>query len=961
MPNHYAQLVDPTVYPDYRRRPIRVPTWSTFGNTTQLITLRGFEIRDNRLVDYEKTLDTYVEKHKLGRIIWPNFSNVYAENFNDLVMELKKRGLFLFDIWGHVPGSEPIGWGHLLPLPGQVKYLERTLGGRFLGFDNGEQDGRYVGGYASTRCPAIQDRFRQYLNFQRHFERLGDDMGNNMSALVSLCYGHYFIKENNHVLLGAETAQALPNSQIYYAFIRGACKQYGILWFGNASVYNRWSWKDYAGEGGEGAEVHGPTKGAGTNLLKRLMYTHYLYNCMAVGFESGWFMKDGSLSPIGHIQAAVGRFIEEHGQPGTMHAPVALLLDHFAGWCVPRHLYTGMLYQVWGAMPYDAGDYLTHGVLSVLYPGYEDASYFHDERGFLSPTPHGDMADCLLSDVPAWVLARYGLVVAAGRLGADPELRDKLEGFVKGGGHLVVTAENARLLWPEWQIGPAVPRGQGAEIRWSDGRVTVEPAGFALCSMAPPDDMRVLASCGDRPAVAELAVGSGRITLILSPFGLNEQPDLSAPVKSEIEKPLPCPFSLLAHVRQTLSAAFSAEQIFSVGRDLSFITCRRKAGEYLLGIHNNGLSERPFKIVSHAGEIEQVSELPLDQSEKGAVGYWPEEFQKNDPGRSGPATIAGGDIRIFAIRIRETNVRVLEPVEPPRRRGTRLLAFRDIVDLKTEILARPTFFQHFDGVKIDWTYLHIRDRKQVKREAGWLKRQKVRLLVDFSPGLDFYPDLTLLDAYAPRYEESVKAVDDCLDKMKTLGATEAVICLHRNAENHVSVEQAKARFLGNVADLCKRAARRRVALYLQPSVLGSNVINMSRDEVLSRQPGVRGANAGEVIKFIDDVNAVLGPGFATPLRFALNTSHANGQPLEEIVAAAGNRLGLALLSAPVRDIVGQQYDAHRPLKDAGMDLAALADAGCALALDGNYLAWADVYADIAELSAVWRFTKEESR
>ena len=63
----------------------------------------------------------------------------------------------------------------------------------------------------------------------------------------------------------------------------------------------------------------------------------------------------------------------------------------------PRHLYTPYVYQVWGGMPYEAGDYLTHGVLSLLLPGYEDASYFHDERGFLSPTPFGDMTDCLLS------------------------------------------------------------------------------------------------------------------------------------------------------------------------------------------------------------------------------------------------------------------------------------------------------------------------------------------------------------------------------------------------------------------------------------------------------------------------------------------------------------------------------------------------------------------------------------
>ena len=35
-----------------------------------------------------------------------------------------------------------------------------------------------------------------------------------------------------------------------------------------------------------------------------------------------------------------------------------------------------------------------------FYPGYADSSYFHNERGFQSPTPHGDTVDVLLSDAP---------------------------------------------------------------------------------------------------------------------------------------------------------------------------------------------------------------------------------------------------------------------------------------------------------------------------------------------------------------------------------------------------------------------------------------------------------------------------------------------------------------------------------------------------------------------------------
>ena len=123
--------------------------------------------------------------------------------------------------------------------------------------DIGEQDGRYIGGYAAQMVPASGDRFEQYLNFQRHFERCATNWATRCATLVSLNFGHYFLKEGVYTTIGAETAQALPNGQVYYAFIRGAGKQYGVPWFGNASVWNRWGWKTYGSEG----QRNGPTKG----------------------------------------------------------------------------------------------------------------------------------------------------------------------------------------------------------------------------------------------------------------------------------------------------------------------------------------------------------------------------------------------------------------------------------------------------------------------------------------------------------------------------------------------------------------------------------------------------------------------------------------------------------------------------------------------------------------------------
>ena len=99
-----------------------------------------------------------------------------------------------------------------------------------------------------------------------------------------------------------------------------------------------------------------------------------------------------------------------------MLTPIAVMTDFFAGWTFPRHLYTGDVYRVWGNLPYEPGDYLTDGVLDLLYPGYQNSSYYHDESGFLTPTPYGDAADCLLSDAPGWLLPRYSLLVVAGEL-----------------------------------------------------------------------------------------------------------------------------------------------------------------------------------------------------------------------------------------------------------------------------------------------------------------------------------------------------------------------------------------------------------------------------------------------------------------------------------------------------------------------------------------------------------------
>ena len=82
----------------------------------------------------------------------------------------------------------------------------------------------------------------------------------------------------------------------------------------------------------------------------------------------------------------------------------------------------------------------------MLYPGYQDSSFFHDERGFNTATPYGDSADFLLSDAPGWLLERYPVLVVAGELSGGAEVRDKLQAYAAQGGKLFITAGSLRNL-----------------------------------------------------------------------------------------------------------------------------------------------------------------------------------------------------------------------------------------------------------------------------------------------------------------------------------------------------------------------------------------------------------------------------------------------------------------------------------------------------------------------------------
>lgn len=918
-----TQLLNPRVYPDDARRAVQPPSWETFGNKTQFVALRGFGVAEGKVAGYAEEMERYQNTFRLGNVIWPMANMIFTENLSEVADEIKRRGLFLFDLWGYVPGSGPGGWEQFHPDPKVFELLESKLGDHWLGMDIGEQDGRYIGGYAPQMYPISNDRVQQYLNFQRHFQRMTDELGNKNATLVSLNYGHYFLKEGVYTTIGAETAQGLPNGQIYYAFIRGAGKQYGVPWFGNASVWNRWGYKSYDGEGSD----HGPTQGTSLSLLKRLLYSHILYNCVFVGFESGWIHGDG-LSPIGKIQQSAVDWVEANGQPGVMQTPIGLLLDFYSGWTFPRHLYTDKVYRVWGNLPYEPGDFLTEGVLDMLYPGYQDSSFYHDESGFLSPTPYGDSADCLLTDAPLWVLEQYPMLLVAGGLRGGAELRDKLQAYVEQGGNLIITAGNLDALpggLGGMEVsGPPVLQPARTSLKTESGALA-ETASFDLYSLHLPPEAKVRAECAGMPAVVDVSLGKGSITVLASTMGVPAQAAMAGPLKNEIDKPLDKPFPLLAHVRAELDQAFRSQALFEAGEGLSVITCRRGPGEYTLAIANNSLEARPIQIVSHCGPIHTSEELALDQSEKSAAGYLPTGQEGRDVGVTDSTMIAGGDVRVFRIGVTEQGVEELPAIEPPPRPQGRILPLGKAVNIQEALLARPTFFEHFDAVSVDWRYVQARDLEALRQESQWLARQGVRIWIDLTSGINLYPDIRLIDNDAPEYAASMQMLEGLLEKTASLGAHDLIFSLHRVPENNFTREETLAAFEKTLVSLCAKAAEKSITLYLRQSSKSESL-----DELEKLQQRVGASN----------------------LRLALSTALLlpSGKTLEAI-SAMNDRVGLWLASAPAPDFNTQPWTMQAPLITAAKQerlpalLAALPQQP--ILLDASYENAEDEYRDIA--------------
>ena len=227
----------------------------------------------------------------------------------------------------------------------------------------------------------------------------------------------------------------------------------------------------------------------------------------------------------------------------------------------------------------------------------------------------------------------------------------------------------------------------------------------------------------------------------------------------------------------------------------------------------------------------------------------------------------------------------LPEVEMHDLRGNLYVSLRPEGALIDALIAMPSLDKYFAGVRLDAAYVDDMSLRQAQQSGSWLKRRGMAVMVDFSSLMDHYPHMSLIRNMPWKLADNLRWMESLMDKIAALGADRVLLTTHRNAENHLTPEQAAADMRETLTEL----------------------------SAMARQRGVRPVLVNGVARAICAQPEALS-ALMPELPVAVNLGHCllrGEQPSPELL---GRAEGL-LLSTPLRDELGQLCDAHLPLKE----------------------------------------------
>lgn len=517
----------------------------------------------------------------------------------------------------------------------------------------------------------------------------------------------------------------------------------------------------------------GPNYGKSYALNRQVLYLSWLNGARFFNWEGREFitsMAPDFPSPLGTFTKKAAEIIHQFGPVGPVQTPIAIISEFSNVWQSPEIKSNGTIeFNITGDAPYAKGDYQLHGLRNFFYPHYLQCETIYEasmgEDYALSPTPYGNSIDFLLSDARQVALQRHGLLIWGGVRPESPSMvREKLLKFIDDDhGRVILFGATARSMFPDWFEGSsATVVNPGAVVSYAGLPIT-ETADFLLENLRGDLDtaalsMKVLAKVNGKPLIVECL---GGLILVLSDYGTNRTESVSPTSARWQANQLitEIPHQLLNHVSRLLNDEASRNSLFSVGNEqLHFVTTRPKAGEYLVGIFNDKLTSEPFAIHSNIGTVTSLEEVQLNDSkqelEDAAAGaaYAPPGVRKSpshrlDHGLSDASHIEGRDFRLFRVKLLESGVRAIPSFQYPVRPVGRVLAVAGLDYIRSYLQEFPSFFQWFDGVKVDARDLLSNEDGRLTEQAHWLDRRGVRVVID-GTGLDEATALQVLTKLA---------------------------------------------------------------------------------------------------------------------------------------------------------------------------------------------------------------------
>jgi hypothetical protein len=268
------------------------------------------------------------------------------------------------------------------------------------------------------------------------------DLLNQVISVTGHSHYESYAAEWGTECIGLELGENIAFTQSKLAFARGAARQWGKPWSVQVSP---WFGPNVTTRGPlrkEGANMQGLDAGHSLSFYER-MWLHSWFsgaamvtpeNSIAIFFEtpaSPWPM-----TPHGHKAAETFQLMKQR-ERGIPYTPIAIVLDHFAG-------YNGFMDKPWGILEPTTGDRELRDLFDYqLFPGSDHIhgprNTANPEASYLRPTPFGEAFDVLLSSVTDQVLADYPVIVLAGDIEFDASFLGCLEGSLRKGSRVLIS------------------------------------------------------------------------------------------------------------------------------------------------------------------------------------------------------------------------------------------------------------------------------------------------------------------------------------------------------------------------------------------------------------------------------------------------------------------------------------------------------------------------------------------